>query len=70
MDRRCENCKFWADLLEASGSAKEWGRCDLGESRYGQPIYPTSMAYAYTEQGDRAELKTHRDFGCLQWKKD
>lgn len=62
--RKCKTCKWWR---KPSWSESDWGSCALTESDMGTPVYRHSKAHAFDTDEYYSILKTHKDFGCVQW---
>lgn len=71
MDERCRNCKWWKApnwQTTDEGDDDVWKNCVLTESDGNSPKNRAdTLAYGTDGESYYAILRTHRDFGCVQW---
>ena len=62
---RCKNCAKWKrDDNDKAG----WGYCASGASSKGEPNDANTLVYAIDHEEYWAFLKTHAEFGCVQFR--
>lgn len=67
----CKNCTYWTGRTSyehGSPGGLEFGQCAMAATSYGEPLEPSSIAYANDLESYSATLRTREDFGCNQFK--
>lgn len=59
--KHCEACAFW----EAPPEGEAWGRCIRGDSLFGGPVDPETLAVAHDADKLKARINTKSNFGCV-----
>ncbi len=71
MSGLCRDCKWWNHdelwPLSADEEKRSWGKCELADNDYGEPMHKNSKAVAVDGENYEARLTTAPDFGCVQF---